>query len=906
MNRLPPALGTGLLAVLLPVSACTDRDPVGPKNELIPDFFGTCDSEGGTLHRGTVSGTWTRNQSPHRLPETVYVSGELLVEAGALVCAGPGAAISWRRDEPGIVMARGTTEAPVIFTADRPGGVWGGFKYEFCCSDIQITARVDLRHVVIENATAGIDLRYPQSAAVTHGVIRRIEGRGVHARTIQLESVVLDSVCLAGGTCTAVSAPNYASVVLDDVSILNSGGAGFEMGDRGRLTLSNVRIIGSAGVGLKLIWYRSGALERVEHPIRITGGRGRPAVLPPSIVKRLLPSLEAQEQWTGNAEDVVEVATEVAGSGLIDDLVVGPRLAWELSHEPFVRDLRLLPGARFSGSRVGRITAEGAPDHPIVISGTIVLGSESGPSRITHARLRDAIMYSGAAHPLELRDVIAETGYVSLDAPGSRLERVFVRGQLHTWPSNQLFYRRPPEPAPAVRIAAADVVLERCEILGSAQDGIRVEVADGVRIHDCNLHGNLGAAIRNVAASPVDARHNWWGDALGPGGVEGDRIVGAVTFEPYRLAPLALGGPVPRELVLTPAASIVPVGDTARFDAAVLDGAGLRLWKEPLEWRTSDSSRIVVDSTGRITAVAVGSADVTVLVRADTSLRRTATVHAIPGAPSYNWTRLDLRGSSLWGSPEAGLYAADHNGVHLYDGSQWVLRWSRQDMGAASVQRIGGVASKALWALGAGASGGGSTLFRWDGNAWQAIPAPFESGGDLWAAGSSQVYVTAPYGELERGLWLYDGGRFQRVVAEVVTRVWGRSPQDVFAATAGGVLHFDGHQWRSVGGPQWVQAFWGTDDQIFAVSPSSLYRYDGAAWDRLDCSTPSNWNVRGIWGTSPSNIFMAGYDGVVRHFDGSRCWNVWLGREQFTSVWGYGSDVVILGLGGSFHGRPTQ
>jgi hypothetical protein len=135
MKRLSPVLVAGILLAFLSFHAC-DRNPVdvdagtepGPEPTL-PDFSGTCDSEGGTVQRGTVSGTWTRNQSPHRVAEMVYVGGELIIEAGALVCLGPGASISWQALEAGNVVAAGTAEAPVVFTADRPDGAWGGFVF---------------------------------------------------------------------------------------------------------------------------------------------------------------------------------------------------------------------------------------------------------------------------------------------------------------------------------------------------------------------------------------------------------------------------------------------------------------------------------------------------------------------------------------------------------------------------------------------------------------------------------------------------------------------------------------------------------------------------------------------------------------------------------------------------------
>jgi hypothetical protein len=915
MKRLSPVLVAGILLAFLSFHAC-DRNPVdvdadpepGPEPTL-PDFSGTCDSEGGTVRSGTVSGNWTRNQSPHRVADTVYVSGELVIEAGALVCLGPDAAISWRPESAGTVVAVGTAEAPVVFTADRSGGRWGGFVFR--SSLATGTAAVDLTHVVIENATTGIDLGYGQSARVSDGLIRRITGPGVHAGGIRLRNVVVDSVC-QGGSCAAVSAFSYSGVFLEDVWIRDSGGSGVWMGDRGTLTLANVRITGSAGTGLALYWPsgRFGEIGEVVHPIHITGGHGRPASLPASVVPHLLPDLEAQERWTGNAEDVVDVYH----SGSLGDLVVGPTLEWRLSNEQFgpsVSHLTMLPAARFSGGSVGRFTAEGTHEHPIAVYGTILYGSDAGPSRIVHGRLRNVIIRSGETHALEMSDVLAENGYVSLDAPGSRLERVFVRGVVNPWPSNTVTPVPPfgprTTPTEALRIGAADVLISNSEVSQSPSDGVRVEVTDGVRIRDSNIEHNVGVGIRNVAVDPVDARDNWWGDPHGPLGTEGDGVHGAVAFEPYRTAPMALDAPVPGTLVLTPSTRVVPVGDTVWFTAMVLDGAGLPLWAESLEWRSSDTSIVVVEGigrAGRITGVTEGAVEVTVVVRAATTLRQTATVQVVAGAPPYQWKRLDLDGQSMWGSAESGLYVSGGAGIHHYDGSQWALRWSLQEIGSGQVRGVGGLAGDELWAIGHDASStfGRSALFRWDGTTWHQIPAPFGHGVRLWVAGPNQVYVVSDDSGPNQGLWYYDGTSFRQLLAEIVGGLWGRSPTDVFVSARGGLLHFDGSTWRNTGVPG-STAYWGTADQVFSVSAWAMFRYDGAVLEQV-CSVPYGTLLEGIWGTSPSNIYIVGSGGVVRHYDGSRCWNVWLGTdESFESVWGLGSDIVVGGSG-AYLGTP--
>jgi hypothetical protein len=924
MKPSSPVLVAGLLLALLAFHACGDLDPVEPGSDpapdpTLPDFSGSCDAEGGTVRRGTVSGIWTRNQSPHRVAETVYVSGELVIEAGALVCLGPDAAISWRPEKAGTVVARGTAEAPVVFTADRPGGRWGGFVFRSLHATG--TAAVDLTHVVIENATTGIDLGYGQSARVSEGLIRRITGPGVYAGGIHLRNVVVDSVCQGGwqgGSCTAVSAFNYASVVLKDVWIKDSGGSGVGMGDRGTLSLAKVRITGSASTGLYLSWPpgRSGSIGEVVHPIHITGGHGHPASLPASVVPHLLPDLEAQERWTGNADDVISVYH----SGSLGDLVVGPRLAWALSSEEFgpsVSHLTMLPGARFSGGNVGRFTAEGTPEQPVSIHGTILYGSEAGPSRIVHGRLRSMIIRSGEAHALEMSDVLVENGYVSLDAPGSRLERVFVRGVLDRWPSYTHVppFPRGAAPTEAVRIGAADVLISSSEISHSPSDGIRVEVATDVRVQNSNIRYNAGVGLRNVAAEAVDARDNWWGDPAGPDGPLGDGVLGAVEYEPFRTSPVVvLGGPVAAAITLTPSTAQIPAGDKAHLSAVVLNPSGAPLLSERIVWRSSDTAVAAVAPTGLVTGVRPGDATITAEAASEPNVRATAAIHVTPGAPPYEWTRYDLGPNGaiggIWGTADAGIFVAGYGVVHHFDGAVW--RETKFDP-QVQMMRVSGSAPNDVWLIGHDHSRDPppAVVLRYDGSSWERVPPPGDvSLWGLWVAAPDRIYVEGYYRVHHpttlNALWRFNGTAWEEELTVHVSTLWARSRDDIFAGTSEGTLHFDGHTWTSIGGPASPVALHGTATDLFALHGygGAFSRYDGAAWTVLP-APPAGDHYIAMAGEAGS-IFACGGRGAVGHYDGDRWWRMWLGTSEpsFTKMAVVGEDVYLVAWGEVYRGQP--
>jgi hypothetical protein len=140
----------------------------------------------------------------------------------------------------------------------------------------------------------------------------------------------------------------------------------------------------------------------------------------------------------------------------------------------------------------------------------------------------------GADHAAELRHVTSLDGMLWLNGT-TTAQNLFMRGTLP--PLGGMFPGSNPARA-AVHVAGPDVRIEVCDISGVAADAILTSVVDGVQIRDCNLHGNAGAGVRNEAAAPVDARHNWWGSAMGPIGPGGDGVAGAVTFEPFRTEPV--------------------------------------------------------------------------------------------------------------------------------------------------------------------------------------------------------------------------------------------------------------------------------------------------------------------------------------------------------------------------------
>ncbi|HEX9107192.1 MAG TPA: hypothetical protein VF832_08185, partial [Longimicrobiales bacterium] len=91
-----------------------------------------------------------------------------------------------------------------------------------------------------------------------------------------------------------------------------------------------------------------------------------------------------------------------------------------------------------------------------------------------------------------------------------------------------------------VRIEGSGMLMDSCDVSGSAGDGVLVLRGVGVRVNHCNLAGNAAAGLENLGADTVDARLNWWGAAGGPGAAGAARVVGPVNYTQWATSPFTI------------------------------------------------------------------------------------------------------------------------------------------------------------------------------------------------------------------------------------------------------------------------------------------------------------------------------------------------------------------------------
>lgn len=202
-----------------------------------------------------------------------------------------------------------------------------------------------------------------------------------------------------------------------------------------------------------------------------------------------------------------------------------------------------------------------------------------------------------------------------------------------------------------------------------------------------------------------------------------------------------------------------------------------------------------------------------------------------------------------------------------------------------------------LWAVGNG-------VFHFDGQSWQAVPAPEAQLYGVWGSGPRNVWAVGSRGALLH----YDGVSWRPMpLPQSVRRdltlasVAGSGPSDVWAVgEAGTILHHDGSAWQAVPAPAEAQgafltAVWAADaaHAWIVAANGMLLRHEGGRWSALPQSAPLS-GLRALWGSGPSDVWAVG-QGVLLHHDGQR----WIslppvGDMALNAVFGSGATMVRL------------
>jgi hypothetical protein len=217
----------------------------------------------------------------------------------------------------------------------------------------------------------------------------------------------------------------------------------------------------------------------------------------------------------------------------------------------------------------------------------------------------------------------------------------------------------------------------------------------------------------------------------------------------------------------------------------------------------------------------------------------------------------------------------------------------------ADLRGVWGSARDDVWAV-----GDEGTLLHFDGKAWTREESPLEETlNDVWGAAADDVWAVGERDAEDGFILHYDGIAWsvaypragQRMVA-----VWGAGPDDVYAL--GGaekptlVVRYDGNVWREVGLPPGVsfgQDVWvHPEGAAFVAAFGDVARFDGEEWGVIAAGLEATHTAQAVWGSAPDDVFVAGSNSVIRHWDGAEWsrsvrFNVDDGLEvEIRGIWG--------------------
>jgi hypothetical protein len=278
----------------------------------------------------------------------------------------------------------------------------------------------------------------------------------------------------------------------------------------------------------------------------------------------------------------------------------------------------------------------------------------------------------------------------------------------------------------------------------------------------------------------------------------------------------------------------------------------------------------------------------------------------------------------IWGSGKDDAWVTAYSGRLLHwNGKQWSAL-AQFDHNPQLVASVSGSSATDIWAV----SKLGACL-HWSGYGWTEVdltsvnPEQRELYG-IWSSSSQDVWIVGDAGLVIH----YDGKKWSKL--EVATTnylvgIWGRDSNNIWFAGSGGVIYkWDGTKISSTSVPglsvdSEVYRIFGFSNSVFATAnetnPSygngTLWRTDnGSTWMPVLLNDSGGTDVRkstdrqarilrGIWGTSPSELYVVGSRGLIVHGVGAPL--VWsqisnpVGGEYFAVTGNSANDVWFIG-----------
>jgi hypothetical protein len=289
--------------------------------------------------------------------------------------------------------------------------------------------------------------------------------------------------------------------------------------------------------------------------------------------------------------------------------------------------------------------------------------------------------------------------------------------------------------------------------------------------------------------------------------------------------------------------------------------------------------------------------------------------------PELVWTAESQEGpfAGIWGSSPDDIYAGGINGRMIHwDGSKWAIQNAKPLAGEhitgvwgsgpndvyASVNAnvlfhttgdgtwehigfSGSISFSDIWGTGPNnvyAVGGGGVYHFAGSGAWTLTRLGDDYGIDkIWGVGEAELWAESYYGQVThyvdgKQTGQPVGGQYGKFTMDSFYDVWASGPSDIYVVGRNSIMHSHGSKTDWVNeypadlGQDSVMSIWGFDAHtIYATTTKgSLLRSagDGRWLSQVIDSGGSSTSFPGLWGTSPSNMYLSMnfriYHGVPR------------------------------------------
>lgn len=283
-----------------------------------------------------------------------------------------------------------------------------------------------------------------------------------------------------------------------------------------------------------------------------------------------------------------------------------------------------------------------------------------------------------------------------------------------------------------------------------------------------------------------------------------------------------------------------------------------RIWKLNQDWEFEP----VYNSSSRLYDICWLETDYALAVGADGT---TVEMNGSNWIPRHVDPPVDLKAVAPWkrGADRFAVAVGDSGGVFEFSAGQWTGGSSPK----ITCTELMGLSPSLMFALHDG------RLMKYDGD-WHALP---EAGlltlddffclaeDALWALGKRdlETYYARYDGETWAMQWLNS--------MEGANDIWAADDDHVFIACNFGTVYSNVGYWAPMIAVQPVQNLHG----VWGASPTSVYvvgdkgaigHWDGATWTTMDSGT--DVNLTAVWGSADDNIVAVSQEGVVIRYDG--------------------------------------